>query len=43
LAAAIAISNVNGFRASISGANENASGEVSMDVVALINKSRFGF
>lgn len=43
LAVAIAISNVNGFRASISGANENASGEVSMDVVALINKSRFGF
>ena len=38
-----AIGMVIAKRASISGANENASGEVSMDVVALINKSRFGF
>lgn len=44
LAAAISIATgVKGSEASISGSNTTGAGEVSMDVVAIINQSKYGF
>ena len=44
LAVALSISrNIKGSEVSVTGSNENKSGEVSMDVVAEINGSKYGF